>query len=196
MPTPKVIKRYANRKLYDTQRSCYVTLDDISMMITAGDEVRVMDNKSGDDLTSVTLAQIILESEKQQQFMPLGLLRDLIRNKGSEVQAIYRDRRDQVHGAASTFRESAKGSVQAIKGRAERLTEQVGDVMKIGEDGAHEQITTAHSLLNRTQEAFDELQSRFGEKVKGGMGLLEREFKQLRDRLSELEARLGNTEQD
>ena len=64
MSSAKIVKRYANRKLYDTERSCYVTLDDISQMIKAGDEVRVIDNKSGEDLTSVTLAQIIFETEK------------------------------------------------------------------------------------------------------------------------------------
>ena len=58
---PKVIKRYANRKLYDTERSCYVTLDEISQMIKEGDDVKVVDNKTKDDLTAVTLAQIIVE---------------------------------------------------------------------------------------------------------------------------------------
>ena len=72
----KIVKRYANRKLYDTERSCYVTLDDIALMIRAGDEVKVVDNKSGEDLTSVTLAQIIFETEKKKSFMPRRALED------------------------------------------------------------------------------------------------------------------------
>src|SRR4051794_10953297 len=74
---PKVIKRYANRKLYDTERSCYVTLEEISQMIKDGDDVKVVDNKTKDDLTAVTLAQIIVEEEKKVQKMPLKLLRSI-----------------------------------------------------------------------------------------------------------------------
>ena len=59
--TTRIIKRYANRKLYDTQESRYVTLDQISHMIRAGEDVQVLDNNSKEDLTSVTLAQIIFE---------------------------------------------------------------------------------------------------------------------------------------
>src|SRR5204862_499709 len=91
MPGPKIVKRYANRKLYDTERSCYVTLEDISTMIKAGEEVRVVDNKTGEDLTSVTLAQIIFETEKKASFMPLGVLRDIIQNGGEKMQAAAAD---------------------------------------------------------------------------------------------------------
>ena len=82
MSSPKLIKRYANRKLYDTNRSCYVTLDDIASLIKAGEDVKVVDNRSGNDLTSVTLAQIIFETEKKQHFMSLTLLRKLIQESG------------------------------------------------------------------------------------------------------------------
>ena len=75
----RVIKRYANRKLYDTQDSRYVTLEQISEMIRVGENVRVMDNNSKEDLTSVTLAQIIFEEEKKKKsFLPLGALRKII----------------------------------------------------------------------------------------------------------------------
>ena len=58
---PKVIKRYTNRKLYDTVESRYVTLEEIAGMIKAGAEVKIVDNRTKEDLTSVTLAQIIFE---------------------------------------------------------------------------------------------------------------------------------------
>src|SRR5687768_1371635 len=83
MSEARVIKRYANRKLYDTQHSRYVTLDQISEMIRAGDEVKIVDNKTKEDLTSVTLAQIIFEEEKKQRsFLPLGAMRNIIQNGG------------------------------------------------------------------------------------------------------------------
>ena len=84
MTEPRVIKRYANRKLYDTEHSRYVTLDQISEMIRHGDDVKIVDNKTKEDLTTVTLAQIIFEEEKKQRsFLPLGAMRNIIQN-GSE----------------------------------------------------------------------------------------------------------------
>src|SRR5215510_5487551 len=83
MAEARIIKRYANRKLYDTQHSRYVTLEQISEMIRNGDEVKIVDNKTKEDLTSVTLAQIIFEEEKKQRsFLPLGAMRNIIQNGG------------------------------------------------------------------------------------------------------------------
>jgi polyhydroxyalkanoate synthesis repressor PhaR len=83
MAEARIIKRYANRKLYDTQHSRYVTLDQISEMIRAGDDVKIVDNKTKEDLTSVTLAQIIFEEEKKQRsFLPLTAMRNIIQNGG------------------------------------------------------------------------------------------------------------------
>jgi len=62
-----VIKRYSNRKLYDTQESRYVTLEELEELIRAGREISVVDVSTGEDLTSVTLAQIILENERSRR---------------------------------------------------------------------------------------------------------------------------------
>ena len=62
-----VIKRYSNRKLYDTQESRYVTLEELEELIRAGKEISVVDVSTGEDLTSVTLAQIILENERSRR---------------------------------------------------------------------------------------------------------------------------------
>jgi len=71
-----IIKRYQNRKLYDTSDSCYVTLEDIGEMIRIGKEIKVIDNKSGEDLTAVTLAQIIFEAQKRKtSVLPESLLK-------------------------------------------------------------------------------------------------------------------------
>lgn len=107
--SPKTVKRYANRKLYDTERSCYVTLEDIAGMIKTGEEVRVIDNNSGDDLTTVTLAQIIFESEKKKNFMPLDLLRDLIRNGGEGLSEYARQHVDRVQSAAQRDQRYGEG---------------------------------------------------------------------------------------
>jgi polyhydroxyalkanoate synthesis repressor PhaR len=78
-PAPVVIKKYENRRLYDTSASRYVNLDDIAALIREGKQVRVIDAKSGEDLTRVTLTQIITEDAKEKPTgLPLELLRQLI----------------------------------------------------------------------------------------------------------------------
>src|SRR5947207_2948544 len=86
MAETRVVKRYANRKLYDTQRSRYVTLDQIAEMIRAGEDVKIVDNNSKDDLTAMTLAQIIFEEEKKASFLPLSALRNIIQGGGQQIQ--------------------------------------------------------------------------------------------------------------
>lgn len=84
---PKVIKRYQNRKLYDTSDSCYVTLEDIREMIRAGEEIKVIDNTTKEDLTAVTLAQIILEQQKNKtHVLPLGTFRQIIQGPGEALR--------------------------------------------------------------------------------------------------------------
>jgi polyhydroxyalkanoate synthesis repressor PhaR len=76
----RLIKRYESRKLYDTEESRYVSLDEISGWIRQGQEVRVMDNATGADVTSQTLTQIILdEGRRGTSFLPSELLHDLVR---------------------------------------------------------------------------------------------------------------------
>src|SRR5271156_406725 len=82
----RVIKRYSNRKLYDTRDSRYVTLQQIGEMVRAGEEVQIIDNKTKEDKTEVTLALIISEDLKAQpRSVPLGTLRDLIQERGERL---------------------------------------------------------------------------------------------------------------
>jgi polyhydroxyalkanoate synthesis repressor PhaR len=82
----RTIKRYPNRKLYDLERKRYVTLDDISVMIQDGEDIQVIDHETGDDLTSVTLSQIIFEREKKQSgFLPKSILTALIRTSTAPI---------------------------------------------------------------------------------------------------------------
>lgn len=86
MTGPKIIKRYQNRKLYDTQQSCYVTLDDIAKMIRTDEEVTVVDNKTKRDITASTLSQIIFEAEKKAgDYAPLSVLREIIQHENGSM---------------------------------------------------------------------------------------------------------------
>ena len=86
---PLLIKRYASRRLYNTETSDYVTLEDIAGFIRAGREVQIIDLKSGDDLTRQYLLQIVAEHEsKGDNVLPLGVLTDLVRSYATGVQSV------------------------------------------------------------------------------------------------------------
>ncbi len=87
-PDAVVIKKYANRRLYDTARSSYVTLDDLCRMVREGVDFVVRDARSGDDITHQVLTQIIVEQEaKGQNLLPPAFLRQMIRLYGDSLQA-------------------------------------------------------------------------------------------------------------
>ena len=82
-----VIKKYANRRLYNTAKSSYVTLDDLAKMVRAGEDFVVFDAKTGEDITRSVLTQIIVEEESgEQNMLPTNFLRELIRLYGDPLQ--------------------------------------------------------------------------------------------------------------
>jgi len=87
---PVTIKKYANRRLYNTGTSTYVTLEDLASMVKAGEDFVVHDAKSGEDITRSVLAQIIFEQENKegQSLLPINFLRQLIRFYGDSMQML------------------------------------------------------------------------------------------------------------
>lgn len=87
--TPLLIKRYASRRLYNTETSDYVTLDDIAAFIREGREVKIVDLKSGDDLTRQYLLQIIAEHEgRGENVLPIDVLTDLVRSYATSAHSV------------------------------------------------------------------------------------------------------------
>jgi polyhydroxyalkanoate synthesis repressor PhaR len=195
MSEPRVIKRYANRKLYDTQSSQYVTLDQIAQMIRAGEEVRVLDNNSKDDLTSVTLAQIIFEEEKRQKsFIPLGAMRHLIQSGGASLQELAQQAQARV---LSVFR---KGENDEL--RPEQLSEfpEQPGISAAATQAATTDAAGLHSvreLLERSQQTVEEWQRRADERLRhlleslSPFASLEKEVQRLAQRVEQLEAELS-----
>lgn len=135
----KLIKRYSNRKLYDTERSSYVTLEEISQMVRDGSELRIVDNKSGEDITSVTLAQIVFEQEKKdKRTLPMQALRDMIRSPSDFISRLSRD--------VSDMREDAKSQVEKVKRTA---AQQQADV-----------VAPVREFLDSIPRALEEVQAR------------------------------------
>ena len=172
---PKVIKRYTNRKLYDTVESRYVTLDEIADMIKGGAEVKIVDNRTKEDLTSVTLAQIIFEEEKKTSRMSLKTLRDLIRQGGEYAQQLVEGTQAELRGRVEAVRHAAEQRVQTLlnKGQA------TGD--------------RARELVQASQEAVAALQKKVDERVRSaveGMANLS----EVRRQLEEISARIESLE--
>ncbi len=108
---PVVIKKYANRRLYNTQTSSYVTLDHLAHMVKEGVEFEVHDARTGEDITRSVLTQIIFEEEaKGQNLLPIRFLRQLIRFYGDSLQAF-------VPGYLDMSMESFTKNQEAMKSR-------------------------------------------------------------------------------
>jgi polyhydroxyalkanoate synthesis repressor PhaR len=121
------VKRYANRKLYDTTSSRYVSLEDVASFVRQGDEVEVMDNESGEDLTAVTLAQIILEDERKKRSpLSLSVLEDLVRNGGDALANATR----QGIEAIGEIRERAEKRVSSLVPDAPSPGELIDEVLE------------------------------------------------------------------
>ena len=85
-----IIKKYANRRLYNTGTSSYITLDDLAKMTREGIDFKVLDAKTGEDITHTILTQIIMEEESSggEQMLPIGFLRQLISMYGNSMQSM------------------------------------------------------------------------------------------------------------
>ena len=110
-----IIKKYANRRLYDTESSAYITLERLAEMVRQKREFKVVDAKSGDDITRSVLAQIIMEEESRGATMlPVNFLRQLISMYGDSMQSVvphYLEASlEQLHRNQNQFREAMAGA--------------------------------------------------------------------------------------
>jgi polyhydroxyalkanoate synthesis repressor PhaR len=163
-----VIKRYSNRKLYDTQESRYVTLEEIEEMIRTGREISVVDAASGEDLTSVTLTQIILENERTRRAsLPAAFLHQLIKHGESWHDLVQKSVRASLEGMVSSQRDMERifrdwslragwGPMGATPPPAEPKRDGTGD----DADKLREEVT---ALRDRLRSLEDRLQKRKAE---------------------------------
>jgi polyhydroxyalkanoate synthesis repressor PhaR len=131
----RLIKRYESRKLYDTEESRYVSLEEIAAWIRQGQEVRVQDNASGNDVTSQTLTQIILdEGRRGTAFLPSELLHELVRigeravNTGVEQVQQGMDRLVQASIDRLAPVRRAREEMSTLKSRLEQLEATLADL--------------------------------------------------------------------
>ncbi len=131
----RVVKRYSNRKLYDTVESRYVTLPQIADLVRRGEDVTIIDNNTKEDLTRVTMAQILYEEERKQQSraLPLAALKDLLHASGERLMSAVREgpvgklmrRDDEAEPAAPPSPPPPAVDVRAAEhGRVQQFVEQ------------------------------------------------------------------------
>jgi len=191
---PRIIKRYANRKLYDTRDSRYVTLQEIARFVRGSDDVRIIDNRTKEDLTNVTLAQIIYEEEK----------------KGDEARSI-RSLRDFIQQGKSRMREGRERLIESIqRGPVGKLVtrregEEVEEIEEIesedavdaGESGV-EESATQESATQELREAWSRIPRMADEGLRSLLQTalthvqqLQSEVQRLGGRIEDLEGRLS-----
>jgi polyhydroxyalkanoate synthesis repressor PhaR len=197
----RIIKRYANRKLYDTRESRYVTLLDIAKLIREGEELRIIDNKSKDDVTNVTFAQIIYEEEKigDGEANSAGVLREFIRSGTDKLLASFRESPvGRLVQRADQERMDAIQSLTSATERAEaagrRALETIAAAPREAEAAGRRALD---ALLAAPKEAIDELQRLADDGLRAVLGAavarvqhLQAEVGRLQGRIDELETKL------
>ena len=184
----RLIKRYGNRKLYDVEASRYVTLDAIRALVQGGEDVRVIDNDTGEDLTRLTFAQIIYEAEKKTGggtgTLSLPLLRRLVQFGDEAV-------RDLRRGV-----ERGREALESVREGVQELVTRRG---KSGKAKAKKGVSLIEELLEAPQRTLDDLQHRIDAQVRQSVErvtshpALRTELKRIEESLRQLEERLGRT---
>jgi polyhydroxyalkanoate synthesis repressor PhaR len=180
---PTVIKKYANRRLYHTGTSSYVTLEDLAGLVRKGEDFVVYDAKSGEDITRSVLAQIIFEEESKdgQNLLPIAFLRQLIRFYGDSMQALvprYLEfSMDKLTQEQNQFREQMSkafggGAIDALQAQTRANMAMFTDAFRMFNPFAA--ATAQAQQENQVAPASDDL------------GELKRELNAMRERLDKL----------
>ena len=188
---PTIVKKYANRRLYNTGTSTYVTLEDLAEMVRKGEDFKVVDAKSGDDLTRSVLTQIIFEEESKtgQNLLPLNFLRQLIRFYGDSMQMMlpsYLDfsmssflkeqekLREKMQSAIATPGGFGKHALEAMEEQTRRNMALFQEAFSMfapfaaGRTKADEAKAEAADDLSTLRRQIEEMQSRLDTLAKGG----------------------------
>lgn len=167
-----IVKKYANRRLYNTSTSSYITLDDLAGMVRDNVEFQVLDAKTGDDITHSILTQIIMDEESSgEQMLPVSFLRQLIGMYGNSMQAMMPS---YLEAAMANFRENQGKIREAFeKGLANNPLARI-----------HE---TNMAMMRAATEAFMPGTSKRSERAESGSG---DEIAALRKQMAEMQKKL------
>lgn len=204
--SPRVVKRYSNRKLYDTVESRYVTLPQIAELVRQGQEVRIIDNATKEDLTRMTLAQILYEEErKQSRALPMAALKELIHTSSERFIETLKD---------SPVGKLITRSSDAPPAPAEAAPPEAPPAEPVAEappaeaapaEGAAKEPSRFDQFVGQSREAIDHWQHRVDAQMRAfweginpatQIQTLQGEVKRLQQRVDELEAKLADRPKD
>jgi len=192
MAETRIIKRYANRKLYDTESSSYVTLEQVAELIRQSVDVKIVDNTSKEDLTSVTLTQIIFEEEKKQRLLPLIGLRSIIQSGGTSIQDFVSHIKDDL--------DKSVGRVFRRAGEAEGEPEVPAEGVEPLPSEPVTTIAAFREFLESSQRRFDEWQGQLDAQIRKAvenlhpLAPMQKELIAALSRIDSLEARVLDLE--
>lgn len=188
----RLIKRYGNRKMYDTQASRYVTLDGVAELVRGGDDLRIIDNDSGADLTAVTFAQIIFEEEKRKNgLLGLPALRWIIQQGGEALQELL--------SSVDRGREALGNVRELAEKRMKQLTHSpaVPASAARGRTAGHGKRGLLNEILELPQKQIEQLQHRIDAQVRAslervtGHPAFQNELRRIERNIKGLERQLG-----
>jgi polyhydroxyalkanoate synthesis repressor PhaR len=119
---PILIKRYANRKLYNTQSSRYITLKGIALLLDEGQEVKVIDNETGEDITSVALSQILVDSKRSNSKTPTSLISQIMEQGGDALYDVLKRSVDDASDGIGEMQERFRRIITPDSGSSEEAS--------------------------------------------------------------------------
>jgi len=183
---PVIIKKYANRRLYNTGTSTYVTLEDLAAMVKRGEDFAVYDAKTGEEITHSVLTQIIFEQESKegQQLLPIAFLRQLIRFYGDSMQMLV-----------PRFLEASIDSFTKEQGKfREQMAQAFGGV---GFSAIEDQVRRNMEMFERAFAMFAPFTRREGQQAEAGKTPDANEISEMKRQLEEMQRRIDRlTEAD
>ncbi len=171
---PILIKRYANRKLYNTKTSSYITLKGIARLIDAKEAVQVIDNETGDDITSITLSQILVDSERSNSTVSDSLFSQLLERGGDVLYDALKKGVTDASGSLEELQEKMRRVIKREENRAgslgdwvsistpefeQKLQSAVQRVFEVLDLPRHSDIENLNRNLERVANAIERLES-------------------------------------
>jgi len=176
---PVIIKRYRNRKLYNTQAKCYITLEEIEDLIKRNEEVKVIDNVTENDITSSTLSQIIFGLEKNQSgVLPINLLISLVQSGGMRLDEIRRNIFNSLN-LAHHFDVEIERRVNILIGNGE-----------INQEAGNQILRILLSVGNKQEEYRDSVEGKLLELIKERQIPTKNDFQTLINRIDTISKKL------
>ncbi len=169
-----LIKRYANRKLYNTQTSRYITLKGIGELVEAGREVRVVDNETGEDITNVTLSQVLVDTERNNRGVPGTILSEIIQRGGDVLYSALRKGVGDPAGPIGEIQRNVRRFIGARERDAERLADFVALATPDLEGLVERAVETVFRALDLPRRSDVEALTRNLERVTAALESLQR----------------------